>query len=281
MPELEQEEKARALEAHDSYDFIVDIGPVLTALASGLAIASPAGPIIGVGLAVMTLLAKRQAKTLKRIADDPPDPNYRRPAQRRPLSLHLEWLGHEPPGYQLARLCRDLLTSEAELRVFIGSVEKADGAALEEQPDFRAARLFEALTHARLAAQFLQETEATTAEAVQQLESVLPAELSRIPSEGTAPGDVEGREHPLLTDLLRDEELALLFRIGLSRGQVDVRMPRSLPWHEWNARRRAFLAHLSASGRAAGELGHTLEAWGEDLLSGGDPGSPPPGTVRW
>lgn len=281
MQELEQREKTDALEAHDAYDGVVDAATVLGPLVSAFAIPPPAGPILGVGIALMSFLCKRQAKTFKRIADDPPDSNYRRPAQRRPLRLRLEWLSHEPPGEEFARAARDLVASEAELRAFIASVEKAAGATLAEQPELRGARLLEARTHAGLGARFLKESEATLGELVEQLDSSLPSQLEQIPEDGRKNRSAESGQRPMLTDLLRDEELALLFRIGVSRANVDVPVPRRLAWQEWPTHRQTFLAQLRAASRATGTIGQTLESWAENLPPSGEPGTSPPGGLRW
>jgi hypothetical protein len=274
---LGESEKAQARKAYESYDEFLtyyDLGGAGASLALSLLV-PPAGPFMGAGAALLAFLVRKKRKTAKRMADDPADPNFRIPVRVRPLRLDLEWFGHEGVGYNFARAARDLSSSEAELRAFLTALERSAGAREAGDREYYEVRLLEAITHAQLTGRFMGESEESLKDLSVALRTALPPA-----DEGTSAGR-EPKEGEALLDLWSDDTLALLFRVGVSKRDVDRPVPHPLPRRRLQSLRDEYPAQLEEVASATGELGRTLTSWAEQARPDGPDQSSSGGSIRW
>lgn len=182
----------------------------------GAAIGGPVGlvlPPVGVGVGVVfaTWVAAlgRHIVVAQRVVRDPPDREFRSSVQASGVRFDIELLLGEDFGAAHAPALESLLRSSSLGSAMVRGLERAQGAALVGEPVFEDERFNEATTFAEELGGELRRFADSSTRAIEAVRT-MPAVPLVLPRGGR------------LMDLLSDEVLAELYRMGIPRGDLNV-----------------------------------------------------------
>jgi hypothetical protein len=221
MPYLRREDKEQARRdqraAEDS-----EVCAGYAAAAAAVAFVSLGASVLAPFAAVAALIAaasRYEAHRSRRIADDPLDPDYRRPARTSKRPFDPEAFGATRIDRSGVRFAETAFLVGGGLRAFIVSIERAWGARVADDRSTERTRLREATRHAARTADTLL---MAADDALALGESVEALEARFSPIEAWRPGLAIGRP---LSEALPDEAMATLYRAKIRVQELSVVVP--------------------------------------------------------
>jgi hypothetical protein len=208
---ISQEQKARAQEDVDRSTNLSLVAGFLGAAVGGPVglVVPPMGVGLGVAFAAWVAALGRHIGVVQRVVRDPPDPDFESVTRTSSVRVNLEALSGDQFAAAHAPALEALLRSSTLGSAMVRGLERSQGAALAGAQDFEEERFGEATQFAGQLAESLQtfgESSTRVIEAVRDL----PPIPQVLPQSGR------------LMDLLSDEVLAELYRIGVPRGDLNV-----------------------------------------------------------
>jgi hypothetical protein len=169
----------------------------------------PVGVGVGVAFAAWVAALGRHIVVAQRVVRDPPDADFRSSTRASPIQFHLDSLLGEGFGAAHVPALDALLRTNNFGSAMVRGLERSQGAGLAGEKGFEDERFSEATNFAAQLAEVLGVFADSTSGVIEAVRSlpVIPEALPR-----------GGR----LMDLLSDEVLAELYRIGVPRGDLNV-----------------------------------------------------------
>ena len=169
----------------------------------------PLGVGVGVAFAAWVAAFGRHIVVVQRVVRDPPDVDFRSSTRASPIQFDIEALVGDDSGAAHAPALEALLRSSNFGSAMVRGLERSQGAALAGETGFEEERFSEATNFAAQLADSLRDFAESTSGAIEAVQglALVPEVLPR-----------GGR----LMDLLSDEVLAELYRIGVPRGDLNV-----------------------------------------------------------
>ena len=211
MTRFSPRQKNAAAANHDAAQRIAIVSGFATAAVAAI---PGAGPFLALAPAALGAAYGNRAIAQGRIVRDPPRPDYQVPVVVAPVHLNVSFLGDSTFESSLGALALINERAAATARAVVRATERAMGA---EQAG-EAIHVRERLSEAEAFAQQL------TAETHDASELALAARdaVAELPPLGPA---IRG-ERVVLENVLPDETLAGLYRMGVPRGYVTTPLPR-------------------------------------------------------
>lgn len=211
MRRVSQSHKDRAQEDVDHTTNLSLVAGFLGAALGGPVglIAPPVGVGVGVAFAAWVAALGRHIVVAQRVVRDPPDADYRSLTRASPIQFDLESLSGDSFTAVHAPALDALLRSNSFGSAMIRGLERSQGAALVGEGGFEDERFSEATYFAAQLAEALKAFADSTSGVTEAVRG-LPVIREVLPRGGR------------LMDLLSDEVLAELYRIGVPRGDLNV-----------------------------------------------------------
>lgn len=169
----------------------------------------PLGVGVGVAFAAWVAAMGRHIVVAQRVVRDPPDVDFRSSTRAGPIQFDIESLVGDDFGAAHAPTLDALLRSSNFGSAMVRGLERSQGAALAGERGFEDERFSEATNFAAQLAESLRVFAHSTSGAIEAVHG-LPVVPEVLPRGGR------------LMDLLSDEVLAELYRIGVPRGDLNV-----------------------------------------------------------
>jgi hypothetical protein len=172
-------------------------------------VAPPLGVGLGVAFATWVAALSRHIVVVQRVVRDPPDREFESVTRASSVLVDLEPLAGDQLAAAHAPALDALLRSSNLGSAMVRGLERSQGAALGEARDFEDDRFREAGQFAAQLAESLRIFSETSTRVIEAVRGLPP--IQRVLPQG-------GR----LMELLSDEALAELYRIGVPRGDLNV-----------------------------------------------------------